>query len=171
MNPLKSIAGTIVTGFVVAAIVMVICADGSGINMLSWSVWLHALAGVAWIGLLYYFNFVQVPGVAKALSEADSGGPGPAAINKYLAPTALLWFRWAAVVTWLSGAWILGQYGILHAAFTFQEGAAVIGVGMGALLLVTGNLLVPVVAHATFDFVALTYLLHLRPTDTGPGSD
>ncbi len=137
MNPLKSITGTIVAGFVVAAIVMVIFADGGGINTLSWSVWLHALAGVAWIGLLYYFNFVQVPGVAKALSEADSGGPGPAAINKYVAPTALLWFRWAAVVTWLSGAWILAQYGILGAAFTFQEGAAVIGVGawLGTIML------------------------------------
>ena len=137
MNPLKSITGTIVTGAVIAAIVMVIFADGAGFNTLAWSVWLHALAGVAWIGLLYYFNFVQVPGVAKALSEADSGGPGPAAINKYVAPTALLWFRWAAVVTWLSGAWILGQYGILHAAFTFQEGAAVIGVGawLGTIML------------------------------------
>ncbi len=137
MNPLKSITGTIVTGIVIAVIVMIIFADGAGFNLLGWSVWLHALAGVAWIGLLYYFNFVQVPGVAKALSEAESGGPGPAAINKYVAPTALLWFRWAAVVTWLSGAWILWQYDILHAAFMFQEGAAVIGVGawLGTIML------------------------------------
>ncbi|MDJ0777488.1 MAG: urate hydroxylase PuuD [Gammaproteobacteria bacterium] len=136
MNPLKSITGTIITGLVIAAIVMVIFADGSSTGI-QWAVWLHVLAGVAWIGLLYYFNFVQVPGVAKALSEADSGGPGPAAINKYVAPTALLWFRWAAVVTWLSGAVLLSQYGILGAAFTFQEGAAVIGVGawLGTIML------------------------------------
>ena len=136
MNPLKSITGTIITGLVIAAIVMVIFADGSSTGI-QWAVWIHVLAGVAWIGLLYYFNFVQVPGVAKALSEADSGGPGPAAINKYVAPTALLWFRWAAVVTWLSGATLLAQYGILGAAFTFQEGAAVIGVGawLGTIML------------------------------------
>ena len=77
MNPLKSITGTIVTGVVIAAIVMIIFADGIS-STVQWTVWLHALSGVAWIGLLYYFNFVQVPGVAKALSEADSGGPGPA---------------------------------------------------------------------------------------------
>ena len=64
--------------------------------------WIHFLAGVTWIGLLYYFNFVQVPAMAAA--AADTDGPGPAAIGKYVAPRALLWFRWAAVVTWLSGA-------------------------------------------------------------------
>jgi uncharacterized membrane protein len=136
MNPLKSITGTIITGAVIAAIVMAIFADGSSTGI-QWVVWLHVLAGVAWIGLLYYFNFVQVPGVAKALSEADNGGPGPAAINKYVAPNALLWFRWAAVVTWLSGATVLAQMGILGAAFTFQPGAAVIGVGawLGTIML------------------------------------
>jgi uncharacterized membrane protein len=128
MNPLKSITGTIVTGVVISALVMIIFADGAT-NSIEWTVWFHVLAGVAWIGLLYYFNFVQVPGVAKALSEAEGGGPGPAAINKYIAPSALLWFRWAAVATWLSGAAILGKMGILGAAFTFQPGAEVIGVG------------------------------------------
>ena len=64
--------------------------------------WIHFLAGVTWIGLLYYFNFVQIPAMAEAASDRD--GPGPAAIGKYVAPRALLWFRWAALVTWLSGA-------------------------------------------------------------------
>ena len=128
MNPLKSITGTIVTGFVISAIIMVIFADGA-VSTIQWTVWFHVLAGVAWIGLLYYFNFVQVPGAAKAIAEAEGGGPGPAAINKYIAPPALLWFRWAAVATWLSGASLLASMGILGAAFTFQPGAAVIGVG------------------------------------------
>ena len=55
-----------------------------------------------WIGLLYYFNVVQVPGLADA--AADKGGPGGAGISKYIAPRALWWFRWAAVVTWVTGA-------------------------------------------------------------------
>ncbi len=60
--------------------------------------WIHFLAGITWIGLLYYFNFVQVPAMAEA--AADKDGPGPAAIGKYVAPRALLWFRWSALVTW-----------------------------------------------------------------------
>ncbi|MEM7564013.1 MAG: urate hydroxylase PuuD [Pseudomonadota bacterium] len=136
MNPLKSITGTIVSGVVISIIVMIAFADGIT-SKIEWAVWFHVLAGVAWIGLLYYFNFVQVPGVAKALAEANDGGPGPAAINKYVAPTALLWFRWAALATWLSGAFILMQMGIFGAAFTLQPGAAVIGVGawLGTIML------------------------------------
>jgi uncharacterized membrane protein len=136
MNPLKSITGTIVIGVVLSAIIMIIFSDGFT-SAIEWTVWFHVLAGVTWIGLLYYFNFVQVPGVAQALSEANDGGPGPAAINKYVAPTALLWFRWTALATWVSGAAILGKMGILGAAFTFQSGAGVIGVGawLGTIML------------------------------------
>src|SRR5210317_1150543 len=100
MNPLKSITGTIVTGVVISAIVMIIFADGVT-NAIEWTVWFHVLAGVAWIGLLYYFNFVQVPALGEA--AADEGGPGGAGITKYVAPRALLWFRWAALATWLTG--------------------------------------------------------------------
>ena len=65
--------------------------------------WLHILAGIMWIGLLYYFNFVQVP----ALAEAAKDGTG-AGITKHVAPRALFWFRWGAVATWLMGAFLLG---------------------------------------------------------------
>jgi uncharacterized membrane protein len=88
--------------------------------------WIHYLAGVTWIGLLYYFNFVQVPALAAA--AADKGGPSPAAIGKYIAPRALLWFRWAAVVTWVSGAVYLG------ANFT---GAFLLGIGARDVYLTT----------------------------------
>ncbi len=67
--------------------------------------WLHVISGVMWIGLLYYFNFVQVP----ALAEAAKDGTG-AGITKHVAPRALFWFRWAAVATWLMGAMILGRH-------------------------------------------------------------
>ena len=92
--------------------------------------WLHYLSGVTWIGLLYYFNFVQVPAMAAATADKD---PGPAAIGKYVAPLALVWFRWGAVVTWITGAWYLHDHGMLHAAFTLQEGYTQ-GIGIGAWL-------------------------------------
>jgi uncharacterized membrane protein len=95
--------------------------------------WLHLLSGVSWIGLLYYFNFVQVPAMAAA--AADKDGPGPAAIGKYVAPRALLWFRYAALVTWLSGAAYLGPN--FPGAFTLGIGAAnpyLTNIGIGAWL-------------------------------------
>jgi uncharacterized membrane protein len=97
--------------------------------------WLHLLAGITWIGLLYYFNFVQVPAMATA--AADKGGPGPAAIGKYVAPLALLWFRWAALVTWLSGAIYLMSNGQFFSAFTLgigQNNVYATTIGMGAWL-------------------------------------
>ena len=104
-----------------------------------WAQWLrflHVFAGILWIGLLYYFNFVQVPSVAAA--NADKGGPGPAAINKYVAPRALLWFRWGAVVTWLTGAATLEAMNIgIKNAFLLQGHALIIGIGawLGTIML------------------------------------
>lgn len=99
--------------------------------------WIHFLSGITWIGLLYYFNFIQVPGMADAAS--DQAGPGPAAISKYIAPRALWWFRWGAVVTWLSGAALLAHMGIFLDAFTLGATAEtaseyVVGIGIGAWL-------------------------------------
>lgn len=100
---------------------------------------LHIVVGVMWIGLLYYFNFVQVGALAQANAEAASGGPGGAAITKYVAPRALFWFRWAALVTWLSGAYYLAsapQYS-LAGAFSLSPGDGNIGltsIGFGAWL-------------------------------------
>lgn len=139
MNPLLSIKGTLAVGFILA--LAVAFGMGSGVDGLKAAamVWLHVLAGVVWIGLLYYFNFVQVPGVGAALADKD--GPGPAAINKYVAPTALLWFRMAAAVTWLTGLSALatlggGMQGIVD-AFTLQNGMAIIGMGawLGTIML------------------------------------
>jgi uncharacterized membrane protein len=99
--------------------------------------WMHFLAGITWIGLLYYFNFVQVPAMAAA--AADTDGPGPAAIGKYVAPRALLWFRWAALVTWLSGAALLESTGHLSLvdAFLLKGNSQIIGVGawLGTIML------------------------------------
>lgn len=137
MNPLKSVLGTIVSGFVLAIIFMLVMGSGS-FNIPAFTVWLHVIVGIVWIGLLYYFNFVQVPGVGAAL--ADSDGPGPAAINKYVAPRALLWFRWSAVATWITGVGILQKLPSGNAidAFTLQPGSEIIGVGawLGTIMLI-----------------------------------
>ncbi|MDP2238940.1 MAG: urate hydroxylase PuuD [Burkholderiales bacterium] len=88
--------------------------------------WLHIMAGVMWIGLLYYFNFVQV-GALKA-AAADNTGAG---ITKHVAPRALFWFRWAALVTWLAGAMMLGKHFL--DAFLFLN-PAYYPIGIGAWL-------------------------------------
>ena len=88
--------------------------------------WLHILAGVMWIGLLYYFNFVQVP----ALADAGKDGTAPG-ITKHVAPRALFYFRWAAVVTWLAGAMMLGAH--IGDALLFLK-TAYYPIGVGAWL-------------------------------------
>ena len=132
MNPLNSVKGAITTG-VILSIVLFVGLDPNQFLQYSLARWLHILAGIMWIGLLYYFNVVQIPGLAVA--GADKGGPGGAGISKYIAPRALLWFRWAAVATWLTGAWILGPN--LVGAFTFQTGLVTIGIGawLGTIML------------------------------------
>lgn len=135
MNPLKSILGTIVAGFIISIVIAVW--DSTPVASAGWSisVWLHVLAGVVWIGLLYYFNFVQVPAVATA--TADTDGPGPAAISKYVAPRALAWFRYGALFTWLTGAAALEYVGGFSANMFFTNGVTVIGIGawLGTIML------------------------------------
>jgi len=88
--------------------------------------WLHVLAGITWIGLLYYFNFVQAPGVAAAKADGTAAG-----ITKHIAPRALFWFRWAAMATWVLGAIYLVRAANLsfNDAFLLRGPSATIGVG------------------------------------------
>jgi uncharacterized membrane protein len=140
MNPLNSVNGTIIAG-VVIAIVIALVTGGLQVNELSLIVWLHVLSGITWIGLLYYFNFVQVPALAEAAS--DDGGPGGAGITKYVVPRALWWFRWGAAATWLTGAAYLLRVGLLDDAFMLGLGpnsaanAWLIGIGawLGTIML------------------------------------
>lgn len=145
MNPLLTVKGAVTTAVILGILVSVILSltGYSGtveFNAASLFRVLHIVAGVMWIGLLYYFNVVQVPALAEA--GADKGGPGGAGITKYVAPRALLWFRWAAVVTWVSGAYYL-LFGAgyspeaMHKAFTLQADYRVIGVGawLGTIML------------------------------------
>ncbi len=131
MKLLQSVRGTLICGFVLA----IALAFFTNLASSAFVVWLHVLAGITWIGLLYYFNFVHVPALADA--TADSGGPGPAAIGKYVAPRALWWFRWSAVATWLTGAMALHYVGGFSTHFFATSGVTVIGVGawLGTIML------------------------------------
>jgi uncharacterized membrane protein len=136
MNPLNSVGGVITAGIVLAVIIAA-ATMGIAFNVGSFIVWIHVLAGITWIGLLYYFNFVQVPALADAAS--DEGGPGGAGITKYVAPRALWWFRWGAALTWVSGAAYLGHLKMFTAAFTLGLGGDVLNtqamiIGVGAWL-------------------------------------
>jgi uncharacterized membrane protein len=144
MNPLNSVKGALTTGFVLAILVSILLTSMAGSDLgfhhALLGRWLHILAGITWIGLLYYFNVVQTPGLAAA--AADKGGPGGAGISKYIAPRALLWFRWSAVVTWVTGAWYLlfgfGSTMVIHQAFALREGFRTIGIGawLGTIMLI-----------------------------------
>ncbi len=139
MNPLNTVGGTIIAGIVLSVVIVLMtmgnhtvgAAVGAGI------IWLHVLSGITWIGLLYYFNFVQVPALAEAVS--DDGGPGGAGITKYVAPRALWWFRWGAAFTWITGASYLAHAGQFHNAFTLglmseTQNPYAMTIGIGAWL-------------------------------------
>jgi uncharacterized membrane protein len=92
--------------------------------------WLHFMAGVMWIGLLYYFNFVNVAAAKAAAADGTAAG-----ITKHVVPRALLYFRWGAVVTWLAGATLLGAN--FGNAFLLHKSHLAIGIGawLGTIML------------------------------------
>jgi uncharacterized membrane protein len=139
MNPLNTVRGAITTG-VIVALIITFAIQPTSFHELGLARWLHVLSGVMWIGMLWYFNVVQIPGLAAA--GADKGGPGGAGVTKYIAPRALWWFRWASLATWLTGAWYLGRGANFVNAFTFGHFGQdyyglVIGLGawMGTIML------------------------------------
>ena len=106
--------------------------DGFSFDRLFWS-WVarytHVVVGIMWIGLLWYFNFVQIPNMSKIPDEQKP------AIGKVIAPAALFYFRWAAALTIFSGLILASLNGYLHDAMTLSIGSGVpkhtaIGIGM-----------------------------------------
>ena len=95
--------------------------------------WLHTFFGVLWIGLLYYFNFVQMPTMPKIPAELKPG------VSKHIAPAALFWFRWAAAITVLLGLAIAGHAKYLAPALGLQDPYKLIGVGMWLGLVMAFN--------------------------------
>ena len=95
--------------------------------------YLHVLFGILWIGLLYYFNFVQIPTMPKVPAELKP------AVSKYIAPEALFWFRYAALLTVITGLVIALLNNYLAEALTFQPGFQLIGIGMWMALVMAFN--------------------------------
>lgn len=118
------------------AIVAIFALHGGALDA-GWAVgffvFLHVLSGIVWIGLLYYFNLVQIPTMPKVPAELKGG------VSKFIAPEALLWFRWGAVATLVTGLIVAALKGYLHQAFTFQEGVRVIGTGMWLAIVMAAN--------------------------------
>jgi uncharacterized membrane protein len=96
---------------------------------------LHIFAGILWIGLLYYFNFVQIPTMPNVPAELKPG------VSKYIAPAALFWFRWAALATVILGLLLaeMKQGGYVARALTLEESHRTIGVGMWLGLIMAAN--------------------------------
>ena len=131
-NILSSLSKTVISGFILLIVIIFLI---SGITEFYFDYtfltflfrWLHVLSGVMWIGLLWYFNFVQIPSMPNI---PDDQKP---AISKVIAPKALFWFRWAALATLLTGLVLAHLNGYLHNAMTLDTYDAknfMIGIGM-----------------------------------------
>jgi uncharacterized membrane protein len=95
--------------------------------------WLHVFFGITWIGLLYYFNFVQIPTMPSVPAELKPG------VTKYIAPKALFFFRWGAAFTVLTGLAVAHVTGYLHEALMLQADYRLIGIGMWLALIMAFN--------------------------------
>ena len=95
--------------------------------------WLHVFFGITWIGLLYYFNFVQIPTMPTVPAELKPG------VSKYIAPKALFYFRWGAALTVLTGAVLAYVNGFLVESLSLRDGFQLIGTGMWLALIMAFN--------------------------------
>ena len=128
-NILKDLRYAVATGIVLAIILVLLIGnigEYQGFSALwSWLLrWCHVVAGIMWIGLLYYFNFVQIPNMGNIPDEQKP------AIGKVIAPAALWWFRWAAMATIVFGIILAHDQGYLLEAILLSEGYWAIGIGM-----------------------------------------
>ena len=134
-NLLSSLSKTVHASLAIAIILFIglfYQNDGFSFDRLFWSGlarYVHVIVGIMWIGLLWYFNFVQIPNMSKIPDEQKP------AIGKVIAPAALFYFRWAAALTIVSGLIVAGLNGYLHDAMTLSLGSGVpkhtaIGIGM-----------------------------------------
>ncbi len=118
---LSNFRNTMILSGVLAAIMLAAFAQFHGMDIEYWQAvfrWMHVVFGVLWIGLLYYFNFVQIRKMPDIPAELKP------AISKYIAPEALFWFRWAALMTVIAGFGIAGLHGHTYFIKVFTFGLA-----------------------------------------------
>ena len=136
---LTDLTKTVVAGVILAVVLFIVYYVTQGYTGALFGVfffrWLHVLSGVMWIGLLWYFNFVQIPSMPKIPDEQKP------AIGKVIAPAALFWFRWAAMATIITGLIVAGMNGYIIEAIAIgiadnDPKHAMIGIGMwlGAIM-------------------------------------
>ena len=136
---LTDLTKTVVAGVILAVVLFIVYYATQGYTGALFGVfffrWLHVLSGVMWIGLLWYFNFVQIPSMPKIPDEQKP------AISKVIAPAALFWFRWAAMATIITGLIVAGMNGYIIEAIAIgiadnDPKHAMIGIGMwlGAIM-------------------------------------
>jgi uncharacterized membrane protein len=139
---LGNLRNVVIAGFILAAVALGIAYhahNGLNMNGAFWSYifrWLHIVSGVMWIGLLWYFNFVQTPNMAKIPAENKP------AVTKFIAPTALFWFRWGAMSTLITGlilAWLQDYIADALLLGTVNGSATMIGIGMWLAIIMWFN--------------------------------
>jgi len=138
----QSLEKTLAAGVVLLILLIIIVGAITGhfvkLNDVAWWTffwrWLHIMAGIMWMGLLWYLNFVQTPTVPK-IEPAEHR----AAISKFIAPNVLFWFRYAALATVVLGLILAWQKGYLVQALTFQKPVYTIGIGMWLALIMAFN--------------------------------
>jgi uncharacterized membrane protein len=136
---LQSLGRTVAAGVVLLVVlVLIVSSLAGGVKVdHAWSAffmrYLHVLSGVMWIGLLWYFNFVQIPSMPKIPDEQKP------AVGKVIAPTALFWFRWAALATVVTGLLLAWMSGYLATALSMQRPQTAIGIGMWLALIMAIN--------------------------------
>jgi len=133
----SSLGKTIIAGVVILIALIFIVGAGGKFGEHDWWTfvmrWLHVMSGVMWIGILWYFNFVQTPSMPKIPDEQKP------AIGKVIAPAALFWFRWAALATVITGALLATMSGYIGNALMLGKGFVAIGIGMWIALVMAFN--------------------------------
>ena len=135
----SSLGRTVIAGLVLVVLLVIVMGAGGRVGEHAWWTfvmrWLHIMTGILWVGLLYYFNFVQTPSMPKIPDEQKP------AVGKVIAPTALFWFRWAALATVVLGLMLAGMKGggYLANALTLTKGTQAIGIGMWLALIMAFN--------------------------------
>jgi len=137
---LESIQNTVIAGVILALLLLGYQSGWFaefGFDSAFWARYLHVLSGVMWIGLLWYFNFVQIPTMPSIPDELKP------AVGKHIAPAALFWFRWGAMATLLTGLWLASVSATIPegvvGALTLAEGHKLIGIGMWMAIIMWFN--------------------------------